>query len=301
MKGANMAGFMNSNTPMTICGVKETAGFDVHSLRKGAFTDAIDTEGKRSGWVGMGELLDTDNFFLAVSDGRFHGFSYRLDTRKPSAAVLKLQLAEKIRQEEASGNKVGAKRRRELREAIMENLLAKSDFAPLLTDCIWDSEQKLLYIASSSEKIVERICSHFKSCFHMDAFAMEAQKDMSVIFSAIQENNGLTAGAFFLQPLGSASLASLDDGAEKSAIAIQNSLESVTEALNQGLAINRISLVATRPDSDEELHFTVATNLQIYGLRLPKPEKDMEDDASFLINAHICANVAGIILDISQN
>ena len=42
-------------------------------------------------------------FALASVDGRYSGFAFRLDTRKASGAAIRLQLAEAVREERASG------------------------------------------------------------------------------------------------------------------------------------------------------------------------------------------------------
>ncbi len=69
------------------------------------------------------------------------GFSFRQDTRKASGAVIRLQLAEAVREEIASGKKVGGKRKKELKEAITAKLTARAEFVPSVIDCLWDAEK----------------------------------------------------------------------------------------------------------------------------------------------------------------
>ena len=80
-----MSGFMSSTTAITICKVNSTVNFTLDALRTHAFTPDIDADGRRLGWVALGDPLDTDGFELASVDGRYSGFSFRLDTRKASA------------------------------------------------------------------------------------------------------------------------------------------------------------------------------------------------------------------------
>ena len=117
-----MSGFMSSTTAMTICKVNSTVNFTLDALRTHAFTPDIDADGRRLGWVARGDPLDTDDFELASVDGRYSGFSFRLDTRKAYGAVIRFQLAEAVREEIASGKKVGGKRKKELKEAITAKL-----------------------------------------------------------------------------------------------------------------------------------------------------------------------------------
>ena len=117
-----MSGFMSSTTAMTICKVNSTVNFTLDALRTHAFTPDIDADGRRLGWVARGDPLDTDGFELASVDGRYSGFSFRLDTRKASGAVIRFQLAEAVREEIASGKKMDGKRKKELKEAITAKL-----------------------------------------------------------------------------------------------------------------------------------------------------------------------------------
>ncbi len=297
-----MSGFMSSSASMTICKCQQARPLDVEALRKGAFTEAIDPDGIRSGWVGLNDLLDTDNFFLATSDARFSGFSYRLDMRRPAAAVIRLQLAEQIRAEEAEGKKIGSKRKKELREAIIEKLTARADFVPSLTDCIWDGKSGVLFIGTTSEKMLERILSRFKGSFGMDAAPIGAEKDMETIFSLLQNEGSLQLAGYNIAPMGSASLQSADASSEKSAIAVRNSPDAVSDGLSQGLAIKRMGIIATNTENeDDELQFTLDSSLAVSGLKFPRAEKGMDEEATFLINAEICASVAALVDKLAGN
>lgn len=125
-----MSDFMSPSTAMTICKTDASGAFDLDALRAHAFTPDIDADGKRLGGVSLGDLLDTDGFELASVDGRYSGFSFRLDARKTSGAVIRLQLAEVVREELAAGKKGGGKRKKELKEAITAKVTAKAEFVP---------------------------------------------------------------------------------------------------------------------------------------------------------------------------
>ena len=57
-----MSGFMSSNTALTICKADSAAGLALDALRQHAFTPDIDADGRRLGWVALGDPLDTDGF-----------------------------------------------------------------------------------------------------------------------------------------------------------------------------------------------------------------------------------------------
>ena len=291
-----MSGFMSSTTAMTICKVNSTVNFTLDALRTHAFTPDIDADGRRLGWVALGDPLDTDGFELASVDGRYSGFSFRLDTRKASGAVIRLQLAEAVREERASGKQVGSKRPKQLKEAITAKLTARAEFVPSVIDCLWDAEKGRLLVGSASAKAVQPVLELFKTTFGIDAVPITPAGDMPRLFAAILRGEGYPCEGYTLHPMGSASLAASELTEEKSAVAVQNSLNAVAQALEEGMAIQKLHLVATSDaDSDWQLEFTLDAGLAVSGLKLPKAEKGAEEDATFLVNADVCTAVADMV------
>lgn len=291
-----MSGFMSSSTALMICKADSAASLDLDALRQHAFTPDIDADGRRFGWVGLGDPLDTDGFELASVDARFMGFSFRLDTRKASGAAIRLQLAEAVREEIASGKKVGGKRKKELKEAITARLTARAEFVPSLIDCLWDAEKGRLLVGSASAKAVQPVLELFKTTFDIDATPITPAGDMPKLFATILRGEGYPCEGYTLHPMGSASLAASEQAEEKAAVAVQNSLNAVAQALEEGMAIQKLHLVATSDaDPDRQLEFTLDAGLAVSGLKLPKAEKGAEEDATFLVNADVCAAVADMV------
>ncbi len=291
-----MSGFMSSSTALMICKADSPTSLDLDALRQHAFTPEIDADGRRFGWVGLGDPLDTDGFELASVDARFMGFSFRLDTRKASGAVIRLQLAEAVREEIASGKKVGGKRKKELKEAITAKLTARAEFVPSLIDCLWDAEKGRLLVGSASAKAVQPVLELFKTTFGIDVTPITPAGDMPKLFAAILRGEGYPCEGYTLHPMGSASLAASEQAEEKAAVAVQNSLNAVAQALEEGMTIQKLHLVATSDaDPDRQLEFTLDAGLAVSGLKLPKAEKGAEEDATFLVNADLCAAVADMV------
>ena len=291
-----MSGFMSSSTAMTICKADSAAGLALDALRAHAFTPDIDADGRRFGWVALGDPLDTDGFELAAVDGRYSGFSFRLDTRKASKAVIRLQLAEAVREERVSGKKVGSKRKKELKEAITAKLTARAEFVPSVTDCIWDAKKGRLLVGSASAKAVQPVLDLFKTSFGIDAEPITPAEDISKLFAAILRGEGYAYGSYTLYPMGSASLSASEQAEEKSAVAVQNNLNAVAQALEEGMSIQKLHLVATSAsEPDWQVEFTLDASLTVFGMRFPKAEKGMKEDATFLLNADICSRVADMI------
>lgn len=296
-----MAGFMSSNVSMTICQADKTGSVSTEGLRRGAFTDSIDPDGFRFGWTGLGDLLDVDNFALALFDARFSAFSYRLDAKRPSPAVTRLQLAERIRDEEARGNKVGRARKRELREAIVASLISQAEFAPELIDCLWDSLQGRLFVASTSEKKVERVLTHFKGSFGIEANPIAPEKDMAEVFAAIQGAGGVELDGYFLEALGTASLCSAPNSDEKRAISVRNSADAVNKALSDGMIIRRMAFAVMKDGIEEHFSFTLSDDLLVNNLAFGKNSEEKDQDATFLLHCQICAQAADIAQALSTD
>lgn len=123
---------------------------------------------------------------------------------------------------------------------------------------------------------------------------------MPKLFSSILREEGYSCAGCILYPMGSASLAASEQAEEKSAVAVQNSLNAVAQALNEGMAIQKLYLVATsNNEPDWQVDFTLDASLVVSGLRLPKADKDAGEDATFLLNAHACSRVADVIEHLS--
>lgn len=291
-----MSGFMSSTTAITICKVNSTINFTLDALRSHAFTPDINADGRRLGWVALGDPLDTDGFELASVDGRYSGFSFRLDMRKASGTVIRFQLAEAVREEIASGKKVGSKRKKELKEAITAKLTARAEFVPSVIDCIWDAEKGRLLVGSTSAKAVQPVLELFKTTFGMDVAPITPVGDMPKLFASILHGEGYPCEGYTLHPMGSASLSASEQAEEKSAVAVQNSLNAVAQALEEGMAIQKLHLVATSAsEPDWQVVFTLDASLAVSGLRFPKAEKDAEEGTTFLLNADICSRVADMV------
>ena len=99
-----------------------------------------------------------------------------------------------------------------------------------------------------------------------------------------------------LHPLGSASLSAFEQAEEKFAVAVQNSLNAVAQALEEGMSIQKLHLMATSASEPNwQMDFTLDASLTVSGLRFPKAEKDTEEDTAFLVNADICSRVADMV------
>ncbi|WP_300949652.1 hypothetical protein, partial [uncultured Desulfovibrio sp.] len=80
----------------------------------------------------------------------------------------------------------------------------------------------------------------FKTTFSMDVTPITPAEDMSKHFAAILRGEGYPCEGYTLHPMGSASLAASEQAEEKAAVAVQNSLNAVAQALEEGMAIQKL-------------------------------------------------------------
>ena len=167
---------------------------------------------------------------------------------------------------------------------------------PSIIDCIWDAEKGHLLVGSASAKAVQPVLDLFKTTFGIDAAPITPVGDVPRLFASILRGEGYPCEGYTLHPMGSASLTASEQAEEKSAVAVQNSLNAVAQALEEGMVIQKLHLVATSDaDPDRQLEFTLDAGLAVSGLKLPKAEKGAEEDATFLVNANVCATVADMV------
>lgn len=293
-----MSGFMSSTTVMKIFEAQAKEP-DSDKLRKHVFTPTPGPDGKRVGWVGLGDPLDLD-FSFGIDFGRFLAFSLRIDERKPSSAAIKIRLAEAIKEETAAnGGKVSGKRKKELKEVITATVTSKADFIPSLADCIWDVDAQRLYVSTASESVLAILLELFHKTFGVTPAPISPKADMAEIFAkAFRESISVDGGTEVSANGCSVTLATPEQQEDKAHVVVVNNQGAVATALEEGLRITKMALLAV--DGEQETTFSLADDLAISGLKLPKGEKGDDADATFLLKAEACAHAAYIVEALSK-
>lgn len=284
-----MAGFLGNTTSFSLFEAPVPQRMDfADAVRALPFSDAVTPEGKRMGWVGLGNAVDTD-FLFGIDHGRFVALSLRVDSRKALGAALKLQLAEAVQAELAQGKKVSGKRKKELKEALTARLISRAEWTPALTDCLWDLENGRLLVAASPNK----------ATFGVDAQAFAAGAELPSFFARLSRED-VALNGWELSCAGSATLATSTQTEDKGAVAVQNCESSIASALNEGLTIQKLAMTAVPADTpDVSLSFSLDTSMTVSGLKLPKAEKGADADTDFLLKADTCVRAADLALHIA--
>lgn len=293
-----MSGFMSSSTTMKIFEA-QTKESDFNNLRQYSFTPAPGPDGKRIGWVGLGDPLDLD-FSFGIDFGRFLAFSLRIDERKPSGAAIKIRLAEAIREEAAAHDgKVSGKRKKELKESITATVTSRADFIPSLVDCIWDLDAQRLYVSTASESVLSILLELFHKTFGITPAPISPRADMAEIFARVFRESISVDGGTEVSANGySVTLATPEQQEDKAHVVVVNNQGAVSTALEEGLRITKMALLAV--DGERETAFSLADDLALSGLKLPKGEKGDNVDATFLLKAEACAHAAHIVENLSR-
>lgn len=241
-----MSGFMSSTTALKIFEVP-AKNPDADRLREHGFSPTPGPDGKRVGWVGLGDPLDL-TFDFGIDHGRFLAFSLRIDERKPSGATIRIRLAEAVRNEAAANDgKVSAKRKKELKECITDEVTARADYVPSLADCIWDLDADRLYVSTASETVLNILLDLFHRTFGVAPVAVAPGVDMAGFFArAFRESvsvNGVEIAAG-----SSVTLVTPENQEDKAQVAVSNNQGAVATALADGLRISKMALIATEDD-----------------------------------------------------
>lgn len=291
-----MSGFMSSTTALKIFEAP-AKNPDADRLREHGFSPTPGPDGKRVGWVGLGNPLDLA-FDFGIDHGRFLAFSLRIDERKPSGAAIKIRLAEAVRDEAAAnGGKVSAKRKKELKERITDEVTARADYLPSLVDCIWDLDADRLYVSTASETVLNILLDLFHRTFGVVPVPVAPGVDMADFFARVFRES-LSVNGMEIAAGSSVTLVTPEHQEDKAQVVVVNNQGAVATALAEGLRISKMALIAT--EDDQELTFSLADDLSIAGLKLPKGEKGDEADATFLLKADACARVAAVVEALSK-
>lgn len=153
---------------------------------------------------------------------------------------------------------------------------------PSVIDCLWDAGKRRLLVGSASAKAVQPVLELFKTTFGMEATPITSAGDMPKLFATILRSDGYPCEGYTLHPMGSASLAASQQAEEKAAVAVQNSMKAVAHALEEGMAIQKLHLVATSDaDPDRQVEFTLDAGLAVSGKKLSTENLNRAKSKSF--------------------
>ena len=139
----------------------------------------------------------------------------------------------------------------------------------------------------------------FHKTFGVTPAPISPKADMAEIFArAFRESISVDGGTEVSANGCSVTLATPEQREDKAHVVVVNNHGSVATALEEGLRITKMTLLAV--DGERETTFSLADDLAISGLKLPKGEKGDDADAMFLLKADACAHAAHIVEALSK-
>ncbi|MFN0204884.1 MAG: recombination-associated protein RdgC [Planctomycetota bacterium] len=127
---------------------------------------AIETES--SGWITRGDASGARFPAEDLIHGHFLVFASRVDRKKVSPALLKIQISADMRAAAAGsrGDKPMARaQKKQIIDDAIRKLTARALPTVAITDCIWNCKERELIIFSTGASTVEMIASAFRETF----------------------------------------------------------------------------------------------------------------------------------------
>ncbi len=126
------------------------------------------------GWV---SLHDFDDNLLAGSSyiyANYVAFSYRLDVVRIPARVLEVHFKKERKKvlEQTGRSTLSLSQARSLKDSIKESLKAQAFPSIQVVDLVWDTTKGVLYVATHSRRLRERVEDHFKKSFGLSLIPM---------------------------------------------------------------------------------------------------------------------------------
>jgi recombination associated protein RdgC len=147
----------------------------IESIGRFAFRENDRARSKEDniGWVAITDAADIDLFLNKFLYNNFLVLSMRIDKKRVPGKYLKIQVDRKVRETmEARGlQRVGAAHKRELKEAVEEDLLARALPVVAVFDMAWDIHRNEVWFFGTSDLVND----HFRALFK-DTFGLEIMR-----------------------------------------------------------------------------------------------------------------------------
>lgn len=171
-------GFLNSSCSFTRFTIADPIPNELWTeipelLRNGAFLDIDELpELQSKGWVCFDDYLDNSWVTAPPQKGGYLTFSFRLDTRRIPAGVIKKHLLIALRKEKEDNEKSGKKvisreRKKELKEQVVLKLRQRFLPVPAEFNVLWNITSNEIWFASTQNKMIELFISTFLDTFHL--------------------------------------------------------------------------------------------------------------------------------------
>lgn len=281
-------GFQNGTTALTVYQTTQAAAITRELLERFAFRSIDETADVQSvGLVPFDTPLDPSSWLMAQSEsGYFTLFCLRVDTRRIPGAVLKKHLTEAFAKERESMAKafISKDRKREIKERVTLQLLARTEPAPAIVDVAVDRMSGRVFFGSTATKM--------KDTFEALWFAMTGEKlieqtpetllddpfgeGLGVRFLTAAYHDGikLDGGGTLLTVENKATLHS----AMTTVAVTTDDLGNVGEAVKQLAGAQVVKAKIHIEHQEDHFDLTLTPDFGMAGIKLPKTAPKADDD-----------------------
>lgn len=123
--------------------------------------EQLEPDGENGGWAVLGNELSTEFTLQNVTVGPYVRFAYRRDTIKLPGGLVELHLKANLAVEEEFGEMVGRQKRQEMKEEVVQDLLASCHPHIESAGVLVDTSRQVIYFASTSERLTDEFLMLF--------------------------------------------------------------------------------------------------------------------------------------------
>jgi DNA recombination-dependent growth factor C len=127
-----------------------------------------------SGWVSMQDFSDSEFQGASYVLGNYIALSYRMDVVRIPARVIEMHFKRESKKllQETGRQRLSSAQGRNLKETIKETLKAQSFPSIQVVELVWDTPKEIVYMATLSPRLRERVEDHFKKSFGLTLLPM---------------------------------------------------------------------------------------------------------------------------------
>jgi len=143
---------------------KDFWGFVETGLRQGGFKPAPEDRSEAAGFASWDDLFDTAFDSASHQKGEYVAFRFRVDRRKVPSILLKQQVQAAIREhrDRSQGKWPSRAEKAEIREKVLDRLLARTLPHPATCELVWDTRRKRLLAGTTGRRMLDAVRGHLE-------------------------------------------------------------------------------------------------------------------------------------------
>lgn len=152
-------------------------------MKANSYKDSVkSTEEKRTGWVSVTDILDSDFEKANYALGDYLIFSLRIDRRLIPPKLMKIKLLEEERRflAESGKNRINKQLSSGMKDKVKLDLMKKIDPIPSFYDVCWSVSKNTVYFSSLSDSVADDFIELFRQSFSLTLKRFEPRDNVLV-------------------------------------------------------------------------------------------------------------------------